>query len=121
MRPDVGGEPVMAVIRHANRVRFVSPRNGDKHGTKDLLARQAPVVSNVREDGGNCVIAFTKWPFLGRETADYEARFASLKSLLDEATHFPELLLVDDGTYVTCLIEWITELERFDLLPERIR
>src|SRR5215510_13063033 len=32
MRPDVGGEPVMAVIRHANRVRFVGPRNGDKHG-----------------------------------------------------------------------------------------
>src|SRR3984893_12739285 len=94
MRPDVGGEPVMAVIRHANCVRFVSPRNGDKHGAKDLLARHAPVVSNVRKDGGDCVIAFAKGPFLGRETADYEARFASLKSLLDEATHFPELLLV---------------------------
>src|SRR5260221_14381571 len=79
MRPDVGGEPVMAVIRHANRVRFVGPRNGDKHGAKDLLARQAPVVSNVREDGGDCVITFAKGPFLGRETADYEARFASLK------------------------------------------
>src|SRR5262249_34103602 len=39
MRPDVGGEPVMAVIRHANRVRVVGPRNGDKHGAKDLLAR----------------------------------------------------------------------------------
>src|SRR5438034_11022667 len=32
VRPDVGGEPVMAVIRHANRVRFVGPRNGDEHG-----------------------------------------------------------------------------------------
>jgi hypothetical protein len=31
------------------------------------------------------------------------------------------LLRVDDGTYVTCLIERITELERFDLLPERIK
>src|SRR5262249_26910962 len=41
-------------------------------------------------------------------------------SFLDVATHFPELLLVDDGTYVACLIERITELERFDLLPERI-
>src|SRR5262252_1506432 len=121
MRPDVGGEPVMAVIRHANRVRFVDPRNGGKHGAKDLLARQAPVVSNVREDDGDCVIAFAKGPFLGRETADHEARFASLKSFLDIATHFPELLLVDDGTYVTCLIERITELERFDLLPERIK
>jgi hypothetical protein len=84
MRPDVGGEPAMAVIRHADRVRFVAPRNGDEHGAKDLLARQAPVVSNVREDGGDCVIAFAKGPFLGRETADHEARFASLKSFLDE-------------------------------------
>src|SRR5262249_30688175 len=121
MRPDVGGEPVMAVIRHANRVRFVGPRNGDKHGAKDLLARQAPVVGNVREDGGDCVIAFAQGPFLGRETADHEACVASLKSFLDVATHFPELLLVDDGTYVTCLIKRITELERFDLLPERIK
>src|SRR5262249_60786748 len=48
MRPDVGGKPVMAVVRHANRVRFVGPRNGDEHGTKDLLARQAPVISNRR-------------------------------------------------------------------------
>ena len=39
MRPDVGGKPVMAVIRHANRVRFVAPRDGDEHGAKDLLAR----------------------------------------------------------------------------------
>src|SRR5438876_12368466 len=114
MTPDVGGEPVMAVIRHANRVRFVVPRNGDKHGAKDFLARQAPVVSNVRENGGDCVIAFAKGPFLGRQTAGHEVRFASLKSFLDVATHFPELLLVDDGTYVTCLIERITELERFD-------
>src|SRR6516164_2184991 len=120
MRPDVGGEPVMAVIRHANRVRFVGPRNGNKHGAKDLLARQAPVVGNVREDGGDCVIAFAQGPFLGRETADHEARFASLKSFLDIATHFPELLLIDDGTYVTCLIKRIAELERFDFLPERI-
>src|SRR5262249_29351431 len=109
MRPDVGGEPVMAVIRHANRVGFVGPRNGDKHGVKDLLARQAPVISNVREDGGDCVIAFAKGPFLGRETADHEACFASLKSFLDVATHFAELLLVDDGAYVTCLIKRITE------------
>src|SRR5262245_33772035 len=120
MRPDVGGEPVMAVIRHGNRVRFVGQRNGDKQVAKDLLACQAPVVSNVREDGGDCVIAFAKGPFLGRETADHEA-CASLKSFLDIATHFAELLLVDDGTYVTCLIERITELERFDLLPERIK
>src|SRR5215469_14605652 len=42
MRPDVGGEPVMAVVRHANCVRFVGPGNGDKHGAKDLLARQTP-------------------------------------------------------------------------------
>jgi len=31
------------------------------------------------------------------------------------------LLLVDDGAYVACLIERITELERFDLLSERIQ
>ncbi len=111
----------MAVIRHANRVRFVAPRNGDEHGAKDLLARQAPVVRNVREDGGDCVIAFAKGPFLGRQTADHQARFASLEPFLDVATHFAELLLVDDGTYIACLVERITELERFDLLPERIK
>src|SRR5262249_10409959 len=121
VRPDVGGEPVTAVIRHANRLRLIGPRNGDKHRAKDLLARQAPVVSNVREDGGDCIIAFAKGPFPGWETADHKARFASLKSFLDIVTHFPELLLVDDGTYVTCLIERITELERFDPLPERIK
>ena len=121
MGPDVGGEPIVAVIRHTDRVRFVAPRNGDEHWAKDLLARQAPIVSDVREDGGDCVIAFAKGPILGREPADHEARFASLKSLLDIATHFPELLLVNDGTNVTCLIERITELERFDLLPERIK
>src|SRR5262245_9156856 len=120
MRPDVGGEPVMAVIRHANRICLVGPRNGDKHGAKDLLARQAPVISNVRKDGGDCVIAFAKRPLLGRETADHEARFAS-QSFLDIAAHFPELFLVDDGTDVTCLIERITELEHFDLLPERVK
>src|SRR5262249_46466256 len=65
---------------------------------------------NVCEDGGDCVIAFAKGPFLGRETADHEACFASLKSFLDVATHFPELLLVDDGTHVTCLIERILAL-----------
>src|SRR5262252_1604888 len=121
MRPDVGGEPVMAVVRHANCVRFVGPGNGDKHGAKDLLARQTPVVGNIREAGGNCVITFAKRPFLRRKTADHKARFASLKSFLDIAAHFAELLLVDDGAYVACLIERITELERFDLLSERIQ
>src|SRR5260370_16740772 len=62
MRPDVGGEPVMAVIRHANRVRFVGPRNGDKHGPKDLLPRQPPLVANVPEHARDFVIAFPKWP-----------------------------------------------------------
>src|SRR5262245_66548138 len=100
---------------------FDGPTNVDKHGTKDLPASQAPVVINVREDGRDCVIAFAKGSFLGRETADHEACFASLKSFLDVATHFAELLLVDDGTYVTCLIKRIPELERFDLLPERIK
>jgi hypothetical protein len=51
-RPDIGGEPVMALIGHANRVRFVGPRNGDKNWAEDLLACQTPVVSNVRKDGG---------------------------------------------------------------------
>jgi len=121
MRPDVGGKAVVAVIRHSDRLRFVLPRNGDEHGAEDLLARQAPVVSNVREDGGDCEIAFAKRPFLGRETADHEARFPPFETFLDIATHFPELLLVDDSAYVACLIERIAELERFNLLSERIK
>src|SRR5438067_10026499 len=95
MRPDVGGEPVMAVIRHANRVRFVGPRNGDKHGAKDLLARQAAVVSDVREDGGVGVIAFAKGPFVGRAAAGHEARFDAVRYILDVATILPAFLLVD--------------------------
>src|SRR5439155_8181181 len=49
------GESVVAVIRHANRVRFIGPRNGHKHRAKDLLPRQAPVVGNVGEDGGAAI------------------------------------------------------------------
>jgi hypothetical protein len=35
----------MAVISHANRIRFVGPRNGNKDGSKDLLTRQSPPIN----------------------------------------------------------------------------
>jgi hypothetical protein len=111
----------MAVISHANRICFVDPRNGNKHGAKDLLTRQSPVVRRVRENGGDCVIALAKRPLLRWETPDHDARFGPGESFLDVTTHFIELLLVDD---VTCLVERITEiteLERFDLLTKRIK
>src|SRR5437870_13493794 len=47
MRPDVGGEPAMAVIRHANHVRILGPRNGGMHGSNDLLSAEALAVSNA--------------------------------------------------------------------------
>src|SRR5947207_2226415 len=104
-------------ITSASSVQGMATSTGPKISSR--ARRQS--LATFAKDGGDCVIAFAKGPFLGWETADHEARFASLKSFLDTATHFPELLLVDDGTYVTCLIERITELERFDLLPKRIK
>src|SRR5262249_11544836 len=121
VRPDVGGKPIVAVIGHADRVRFVAPRYGDEHWTKYLLACQAPVVRHVREDGWDCIIALAERTLLGRETPDHHARFMPLEPFLDVATHFVELLLIDDGANVACLVERITELERFDLVPERIK
>jgi hypothetical protein len=111
----------MAIISHADRIRFVGPRNGNENGSKDLLTRQSPVVGHVGEDGWDCVIALAERPFLGWETANHDARFGPVKSFLDVAAYFAELLLVDDGTDVACLVERIAELERLDLLPKRIK
>jgi hypothetical protein len=120
MRPHIGGEAVVAGVRHADDVRFVGPGNGNEHRTEDLLARQAPVVRHIREDGGNRVIAFAERSLFGRKAAYHEVRLAPFQSLLDIATYLVELLLVDDGADVTRLIERIAELERFNLLPESI-
>jgi hypothetical protein len=57
---------------------------------------------------------------LGRQTADHDARFASLKPFLDIATHFIELLFIDDGADVARFIERITKLERLHFPSERI-
>src|SRR5262249_58675457 len=69
VRPDVGGEPVVAIVRHADHIRFVGPGDRGEHGAKDLLTRQAPVVRHIREDGGDCVIAFAERPLLGWKAA----------------------------------------------------
>src|SRR5215469_11910917 len=103
----------MAVISHANRISFVSPRNGNEHGPKDLLTRQSPVIRHVRKNRRDCVIAFAKRSLLGWETTDHNARFGPIESFLDVAAYFVELLLVDDGANVACLVERIAELERF--------
>src|SRR6516225_7343850 len=79
------------------------------------------VISHVRENSGECVIALAKRSLLGRETPDHDARFGPVKSFLDVAAYFVELLFVDDGADVACLVERIAELEHFDLLPERIK
>src|SRR6185312_2542992 len=44
MRPDIGGETVMAVIGHADRVFLVAPRNRNQHRAENLLTGEAPVV-----------------------------------------------------------------------------
>ena len=46
----------MAVVRHTDCVHNVGPGNGDEHRAKDFLARQAPVVRHIREDGGDRVV-----------------------------------------------------------------
>src|SRR5262249_40065308 len=120
VRPDVGCEPVVTIVCHTDRVLLVAPRDGDKHGAKDLLAGQAPVVRHIREDGGDCVIAFAERPLLGWKAADDHTRFAPVEPFFDIATHLRELLLVNDSADVARLIERIAELEHFNLPPERI-
>src|SRR6516164_264496 len=120
VRPDVGGEPVMAVISHANCILLVAPRDGDEHRAEDLLAGQAPVVCHIRENGGDCVIAFAERPLLGWKAADHYTHLAPVEPFFDIATHLRELLLVNNGADVARLIERIAELEDFDLPPERI-
>src|SRR6516164_8763333 len=121
VRPDVGGEPVVTIVGHTDRVLLVAPRDGDKHRAEDLLAGQAPVVRHIREDGGDCVIAFAERPVLGRKAADNHTRLTPFQSFFDIATHLRELLLVNDGADVARLIERIAELEYFYLPPERIK
>jgi hypothetical protein len=36
VRLDVGGESVVAVVRHTDHIRFVDPRDGDEHRAKNL-------------------------------------------------------------------------------------
>src|SRR6516165_7679223 len=120
VRPNVGSKPIVAVVGHADRVGLVGPRNGDEHWAKNLLASKAPVVCYVREDSRDRVITLAERSLLGRETADYEARFASLKPFLDITAHFVELLFIDDGADVACLIERIAELKCLHFPPERI-
>src|SRR2546427_9969018 len=49
-RPDVRGEAIVTIVRHPDRLALVVPRDGDHHRAEDLLARDAPVVADVRED-----------------------------------------------------------------------
>ena len=118
VRPDIGSKPVMAVVRHADRIRFVGPGDSDEHGAKDLLARQAPVVRHIREDGGDCVIAFAERPLLGWKAADDDTRFGPFQSFFDITANLIELLLVNDCADVARLIERIAEFERFHFLTQ---
>src|SRR5688572_31180848 len=43
-RPDVRRQPIMAVVRHPDRVRFVFPRDRHHHGAEDFFPRNPPVV-----------------------------------------------------------------------------
>src|SRR5262249_56379725 len=71
MGPDVGSKPIVAIVRHTDGIRLVGPGDGDEHGTEDLLARKAPVVRHVRENGGDRVVAFAQQPFLRRKAANH--------------------------------------------------
>src|SRR4051812_49363607 len=55
--PDVGGEPVVRVVRHAHDVVDVGPRDRDQHRSEDLLLSQPEVVAHPAEDGGHVVVA----------------------------------------------------------------
>ena len=118
VRPHVGGEAVVAVVGHADRLGLVGPADGDQHGAEDLLARQPPVVGGVGEHGGQRVVALRQRAGLGRQAAEQQLGAGLLHALLDVAAHLLELLLVDDGADVGRLVERVAELELLGLVRE---
>src|SRR2546425_4487983 len=65
-RPHVRREPVVGVVRHLDRFRFVGPRNRHENGTEDLFLRDSPVVSYVGDDRRLDVVALGERSFLRR-------------------------------------------------------
>jgi hypothetical protein len=72
----------VAVIRHADRIGFVPPRDGDENRTKDFLARQATTIGGVGEYGGDRKISFTQRSFLGRQAAKYQKPLLALDTFV---------------------------------------
>src|SRR5271163_3988896 len=90
--PDIGGETIMAVIGHADRIGLVAPRDGHEHRAKDLLARQAPVIRGVGEQSRDRKIPLAQRSLLWRHAAKYQKPLLALDTLVDIGTDFVELL-----------------------------
>src|ERR1700736_3774475 len=72
MAPDVGAEPVVAVVRHPDRVLLALPGDDHEHRSEDLFPRYPPVVADVREDGRLQKVAFGERAGRGRQPTQHE-------------------------------------------------
>ena len=73
--PDIGCEPIMAVVGHADCVGLVLPRDRDQHRTENFLARQPPIVRGIGKHGWDREIAFAERPFPGWQSTENQPRF----------------------------------------------
>jgi len=71
----------MAVVRHADRICLVAPWDRDESRTKDLLAREPPVVGGIGEHGRDREIPLAQRSFLWRQPAKYETALLAPNAL----------------------------------------
>ncbi len=117
-RPDVCGQPVVAVVRHPDRVRFVFPGDRHHHGAEDLLARNPPIVPDVGEHRRLDEVALRKRSVLGGKSAEHATSARLPQPVVDVAADAVELLPADDGPHVGGFVERIADPEGGQLVGE---
>src|ERR1700682_4614039 len=117
-RPDIGGETIMAVIGHSDRIGLITPRDGHEHRAENLLARQSPVVGGVGEHRRDREIPLAQRALFRWEAAEYPLCRLTLQTLLDIGADFAELLFVDDAADYGCLVQWVAEFQQRRPVPQ---
>ena len=110
--PNICGETVMTVIGHAYRVHLVVPRDGDEHRSKNLLARQTPVIGGISKNGRDREITLAQWPLFRRQASEYPLCLPALQTLLDIGANLLELLFVDNAADIRGLVQWVAKLQQ---------
>src|SRR5579884_536273 len=109
--PDVGGEPVVGVIGHPDRLLLVLPGNDDQDRSEDLLARDPPAVVDPGEHGGGDEVALRQRALAGRQAADRHPGRRLPQPILDVRADPLELPGVDDRAHVGGLVEGVPDLQ----------